>query len=173
MSEETVSEELLAERKSWQSRFDKLLKEKKELEQALSEKEEVSASRRKETDAVDRRERIFNSAIDRGMDPRVALSIILGEDDDERLDLFVSAVAKGVADGVDREVTERFKHSAKPQADLQPYIPSWQKLTQMSEADLARFSPQEISAIATKQEVSDRSVRSKVSATMSGTGLDV
>ena len=154
----------------WQSRFDKLLAEKKEADEQLKSKASVDHEAVREREILDRRERIFNNALDRGLDPRMALEVLLGEDDDARLDKMQAGLQDQVDKGVSAEVEKRFKNAPKPAAGLPAYMPNWSEISQMPEEQLQAMGPHAIAEAARTAERGSTSLRRKVANALGMTG---
>ena len=168
-AEPSADERLAEANRLWQSRFDRLLKEKKMVEEQLNQASAVDRESAEKEARYARRERIFNSALDRGIDPKQALDVLLGEDDEARLDGLQKTIAAGVDAGVDAEVERRFKNAPKPAGGgLTAYMPSWDQIQQMPEQELQRLGAQAIAG-ATKQAGAEKSsLRAKIQNRLKG-----
>lgn len=115
--------------RKWQSKVDQILTEKKELESRV-DKDGLRAQE------LDRRERVLNLAVEKGVDPATAMTLISGSDED-RLDAFNSAVENVATSRLSEEIGRRFPNRPKPKGNIRNDELTYTAVETMSDDQIA------------------------------------
>lgn len=120
------------------ARFQKKFAEiKREKEEILSELERLKGERQTDAQKLEARERVFNVAVDKGLDPKVAMDLIIGEGD------LADRVEKLADFQMGTRLEERQAFAAKygrtPRDAMKPRNVSYEQLLKMPDEQIKRL----------------------------------